>query len=436
MLYYMDLPLTVLVSCGACATFSRYLEGAGCQSSETAWTIPLNGGSLAQLPVYVPAGFPCGMPTLHQTAWLLGHPSVAFLLSADPTHRCWMFVAGVLTPLIWLLSCVLVSAAPPSPTSADFGIRLRSAFFPLIRIMPKAMALAQLASQGPIHTVVRHYTRNNPAVTLLHVIFTSIGLLDLPAILALSLVELLLTLTIRYLLSMHGHATWAVAHVAANVFTCLGMPLLFAACVSGWERRSRGQRHRPHGEGSGDVGGGDDKVRLAAAAAAAKVEGQIDAVASQCSAGSSGEASRAGHLTQRQDRQQPQRQGHPADGEAAAGGRAPGGVGGGGRTATLTGPSLLAAATAAVSANNRARDGNGGGAVPFHDPEKWASVILVRQILAQPMAEWQPMFTRQRLSIKVGSCARIGSCFVVEASSCPLLFWACFYSRSCADPRV
>ena len=38
---------------------------------------------------------------------------------------------------------------------------------------------------------------------------TGIGLLDLPTILALSLVELLLTLTIRYLLSMHGHATWA-----------------------------------------------------------------------------------------------------------------------------------------------------------------------------------------------------------------------------------
>ena len=48
-------------------------------------------------------------------------------------------------------------------------------------------------------------------MALLHVIFTAIGLLGLPAILALSLVELLLTLNIRYLLpvSMHGHATWA-----------------------------------------------------------------------------------------------------------------------------------------------------------------------------------------------------------------------------------
>ena len=409
---YMDLPLALLVIYGAFTTFSRYLEGAGCQSS-AAWSIRLNSGSLAQLPVYVPEGFPCGRPAPHQAAWLLMHPSAAFLLSADPTHRCWMFVAAVLTPLIWLISFILVSAAPPSPTYADFGIRLRSAFFPLIRIVPKAMALAQLASQGPIHTIVRHYTQHNLAVALLHVIFTAIGLLDLPAILALSLVELLLTLTIRYLLSMHGHATWAVAHVAANVFTSLGMPLLFAACVSGWERRSREQRRRPHEEGRGDSVGGDDSVRLAAAGAAAKVEGQVDAVPSQCSAGSSGEASGAGQLTQHHDEQQAQRRGHPVDRGAAAGGRAPGGGGGGGggRTAALTGPSLLAAAAAAVAANNRARGSNIGGAVPFDDPEKWASVITARQLLAQPMAEWQPMFTRQRISIKVEpySCSSANS---------------------------
>ena len=100
---------------------------------------------MTHLLVYVQKGFPCGRPTLHQAAWLLMHHSKAFLLSADPTHRCWMFVAAVLTPLIWLISFILVSAAPPSPTYAVFGICLRSAFFPLIRIVPKAMALAQLA---------------------------------------------------------------------------------------------------------------------------------------------------------------------------------------------------------------------------------------------------------------------------------------------------
>ena len=114
---------------------------------------------MTHLPVFVPKGFPCGRPTLHQAAGLLGHHSKAFLLSADPTHRCWMFITALLALLIWLLSCILVSAAPPSPTYAVFGIRLRSAFFRLIRIVPKAMALAQLAAQDPIHTVVRRQWR-------------------------------------------------------------------------------------------------------------------------------------------------------------------------------------------------------------------------------------------------------------------------------------
>ena len=492
----MDLPLTVLVICAICAAFSKYLEGEGCKCSAAAAgaTCVNGGGSLAQLPVYVPEGFPCGRSTLHQTAWLLKHPSSAFLLSAYPTHRrCWMLVTGVLTQFIWLLRCILVCAASPS-ASADYGIRLRSAFLPLIRIVPEAMALAQLAWQGPMPTVIYLYTpviytQLNLVAALLHVITTSIGssrhtgLLDLPVFLALSLVELLLSLTIRYLLSMHGHAAWTATIVATTTSTSLGVPLLLAACMSGWESSCRGQRRRLNGEDSCDVG-----VRMAAAgqgataasAVAAKVEGQVTSLPSQCSAGSSGEASGAGHLKQRQQhtlgqlfnckalvegqtsggkapggkgtsevgrrinsvavadenleaaaaaaascpssgssgeadeqqQQQQQMENAPAtirvnrsvtgrSGRTDGGVTATGGGGAGDRiAAALAGASLLGAAAAAVAANNRARDANGG-AAPFDDPEKWASVILIRQILAQPMAEWQPMFMRQRASIKV-----------------------------------
>ena len=459
MLYYMDLPLTVLAIAGVYAAFSKYLESESCQyyaaaaAADGAGCISFSGSS-APLSVYVPEGFPCGRPTLHQAAWLLVHPSAAFLLSPDPTHRCWAFVAAVLTPLIWLLSCILVRAASLS-AYADNGIRLRSAFFPLLRIAPKAMALAQLLAHGPTHTVIHICTQRHQPVALLHLLTTSIGLLDLPAFLALSLFELLISLTIRYLLSMHGHATWTAAFVATNTFTYLGLPLLFAACMLGWERRCRGQRHaRLHGEASYHAGGmdaagqGGDGLG-ATAAAAAKVADPTASDPSLSSASSSGEAGGAGHLQQQQQllrstipewRAGPQQegtvQGDPgvsaaaakaqeagtaasvpsldsviapmncADGSvddtavshASGGGR---GGGGGYRTAALTGPSLLAAAATAVAANNRARGGNGGGAVPFDDPEKWASVILVRQILAQPMAEYQPMFMRQRVSIKV-----------------------------------
>ena len=424
LLFYTDLPLTVLLIAGVFAAFSRYLEGEGCHAD---W-------NLAQLPIYVPEGFPCGGPAQHQAAWLLLHPSKAFLLSADSTHRCWMFVANVLTPLAWLLSSLLFSA------DHRYGIRFRYASLPLLRIMPKAMALAQLLLQGPLHTVLHIYTQRYQPVLLLHVLITAIGsrytgLLDLPAFLALSLFELLLSLTIRYLLSMHGHATWTAAFAATNTFTYLGLPLLFAACVSGWERRSREQRRKLHGEGSCDVGGlgaaglqGGGTGLGDATVTAAKIEGNGVSVPSLCSAGSSG---KAGRPQPQLGEQQPQRRGHPVDGGTAAGGRAPGGGGGGGgggdgfclastsgeagrvpgggggghRTAALSGPSLLAAAATAVAANNRARGGDGGGdGIPFDDHEKWASVITARQILAQPMAEWQPIITRQRVSIKVGPC--------------------------------
>ena len=502
--YYTDLSLTALVIAGVSAAFSKYLESEGCQVAAAA--------ADGRQPVYVPAHFPCGRPTLHQMAWLLGHPSAAFLLSPSLTHRCWFFVAGVLTPLIWLLSCILVSAASPS-ISADYGIRLRSAFFPLIRNFPKAMALAQLIAQGPIHTVVHINTQRSPAVVLLHVLAASMGchynsLLNLPVFFIFSLVDLLVSLTIRYLLSMHGHATWTVAYVATNVFTYLGIPLLLTACMLGWQRRSCRQM-RLSGSGGGRTSGGNGTGLSAAAVMATKVEGKETAVPSLCSAGTSGEASGAGHL-----QQQKQQGSRPAEGKTLAEGKGPGGStsegagrvsgtaaesrepgaatsfhldavtagvtapplprtgsaaaiaedgsfqlftsarslreadkqerkklqekapaavdasrsivssisgvddeaaaasdGGGGvggnRSAALAGASLLAAAAAAVAANNRARGGgNGGGAIPFDDPEKWPSVILIRQILAQPMAEYQPMFTRQRVSIKVGPYSR------------------------------
>ena len=406
LLFYTDLPLTVLLIAGVFAAFSRYLEGEGCHAAD--W-------NLAQLPIYVPEGFPCGRPAQHQAVWLLLHPSKAFLISADSTHRCWMFVANVLTPLAWLLSSLLFSAAH------RYGIRFRYASLPLLRIVPKAMALAQLLLQGPIHTVIHIYTQRYQPVLLLHVLITAIGsrytgLLDLPGFLALSLVELLLSLTIRYLLSMHGHATWTAAYAATNTFTYLGVPLLFAACASGWERRSREQRRSLHGEDSCNVGGlgaagqqsggtGLGDATVTGMVTAAKVEGKGASVPSLCPAGSSAKAGRPQPQLGQQQPQQLQRRGHHVDGETAAGGRAPGDVGGGGhRTTALTGTSLLAAAAAAVAANNRAR-GSNGEAATFDDPEKWPSMILVRQILAQPMAEWQPMLTRQRVSIKVGPCA-------------------------------
>ena len=488
-LYYTNLPLTILLAAAVFVAFSKHLEGKGCQAAAMD---TIGNGSLAELTVYVPEGFPCGRPTLHQAVWLLGHPSASFLLSADPTHRCWMFVAAVLTPFVWLLSCFLASAVSPS-ASADYGIQLRSAFFPLIRIVPKAMALAQLLAQGPIHTVIDVYTRRYQTLTLVHVLITSFGshyfgLLNLPLFLAVCLAELQLSLTSRYLLSMHGHATWTFTHVTTTILTCLGVPLLLTACMWGWERRSRRQRMRLHG-GNSDSGsstegglGGTGLGTAAAAAAAAKIEDHVagGTIPSPSSAaGSLGEASPAVHLKQQQvqlqgrneQRGQPaediipvgsstecagrrvsnsaaQRQqqlGQPSDGEvpvgnslecarrrvscsaaAAAKGqkavksassmicaadRRVGEIGvppasGGGRTAALTGTSLLAAASAAVAANNRTR-GRKGGAVLFDEPEKWASVITARQILAQPMAEWQPMFTRQRVSIKVGpySCS-------------------------------
>ena len=463
-LYYTDMPVAMLLIAGVCAIFTKYLDHEGCQAAA------VGDGTLAQLPIYVPAGFPCGRPTLHQMAWFMAHPSTAFLLSADPMHRCWGFVAALLTPLIWFLGCIIVGDASPS-ASANYGIRLRSAFFPLLRIMPKAVTLAQLATQGPIHTVIHIYTERYQPIALLHVLITSIGsrytgLLNLPVFLSLSLAELLISLAIRYLLSMHGHATWTLAHLTTNVFAYMGVPLLFAACISGWERRSLKQRRRLHAGDSCDMGGmrpaGQDGTGLGAsvAAAAAKVEGREASAPSQCSAGSSGEASGASHEKQLQDQQQ--RRGHPVDVEALRGttswegagrvssasaaaegqvavaaapfpslafasasmtrydgsvecagvtpatGVTPASVCGGGdnRAAALTGQSLLAAAAAAVAANNRARGGDNGGAVPFDDPEKRASVILVRRILAQPVAEYQPMFTRQRVSIKVGPHSR------------------------------
>ena len=455
-LLYTDLPVSVLVIAGVCAAFSKYLEGSGCNAGAAG-----EQGSLAQAPVYVayvPEGFPCGRPTLHQMAWLLGHPSAAFQLSADPTHRCWTLVAVLLTQLMWLLSCILVSAASPSAPAGN-DIRLRPAFYPLIRIVPKAMALAQLLAQGPIPTVIHIYTQRNQLlpVALLHVI-TSVGghytgLRDLPIFLASSLCGWLLTLATRYMMSMHGHATWTASYVAADTFVYLGVPLLFTACMLGWERCSHDRRRRLHGEGScGNLGGLDAAGQgmtgpgAAEMKAAAMVEGQAASILSQCSAGSSGEASGADLLQKQQ-----QQRGQPSGGKApvgnssecagrsssaavvAAEGReavttasfpslvsapasmtradgsidgtgvtAASGGGGGHRTAALTGASLLAAAAAAVAANNRARGGGNEGAVPFDDPEKWASVILVRQILAQPMAEWQPMFMRQRVSMKVG----------------------------------
>ena len=358
----------------------------------------------------------------------------------------------MLTPLVWLLSSLFSALHLPRHQHAGNGIRLRSALLPLIRIVPKAMALAQLLAQGPIYTVIRVHTQRYKPASLLHVLTTSIGgLVNLPLFLALSLMELLLSLTIRYLLSMHGHATWTVTHVATNIFTCLGIPLLLAACKLGWERRSHEQRRRVlHGDKSCGVGrlGTAGQGEAGLGTAAAKVEDHVVSFPSSCSAaGASGEADGTGHMKQQQQQDQEQQQneqrGQPAGGKAPVGNSSGGGGrfisssaaesegieavaapslslmtradgsmdstgisparsgGGSHHSAVLSGPPLLAAAAAAVAANNRAR-GYGGGAAPFDDPEKWASVILIRQILSQPIAEYQPMLTRQRVSIKVG----------------------------------
>ena len=509
MLFYMDAPLTMLAIAGVYAAFSKYLDGEGC-SQAAAYTIGRLGG-MAQLPAYVPEGFPCGRPVVHQAAWLLMHPSAAFLLSADPAHRCWAFATALLMQLIWLLSCILVRTASLS-AYAGYGIRLRYAYLPLLRIVPKAMALAQLIAQGPIHTLVHFYTpgaytQHNQMMTLLHVILTTIGYtLDLSASFAVVFAELLISLANCYVLSMHGHAMWTVAYVAKITFISLGVPLLLTACMSGWERRSH--RQRRHGSGDGRMGAaGRGRTGMGAVAVAAKVEAHVSPVSLPCSAGTSGEASGADPL---QQHRQQRHEGVPAEDQALVESKGPLGgkdphtgsvsisssfasVAGDGRVAgvaatssssgsagslagkageqqqqrartasaekvvpccsnvlpcttpslfeadgqqqapvvtppvrgvsssstghvdagapapnrstTVTlaaGASLLAAAAAAIAANNRARGGGCGGAVPYDDPEKWASVILVRQILAQPMAEWQPMFTRQRVSIKVG----------------------------------
>ena len=126
--YYTDLPLTALFVAAMFAAFSKHLEDNGCQAAA------IGDGNLAHLPVFVPESFPCGMPTLHQATWLFANPSAAFLLSADPMHRCWMFVASVLTPLarplVWLLSSLLFSAASPSASAC------RQRHPPSIRLTP------------------------------------------------------------------------------------------------------------------------------------------------------------------------------------------------------------------------------------------------------------------------------------------------------------
>ena len=226
---------------------------------------------------------------------------------------------------------------------------------------------------------------------------------------------------------------------------------------------------------------GQDGTGLGAsvAAAAAKVEGREASAPSQCSAGSSGEASGADPLQQRgqssdgkapvgnssgsagmissalvaaEGQEAVTAASFPSQASASVEGSFDGtGVtparGGGIDTAALTGASLLAAAAAAVAVNNRARGGgHGGEAIPFDDPEKWPSVITVRQILAQPMAEWQPVFTRQRVSIKVSPCTCMdwiiySFCLVVVEGVCSAL--TClggltmpFFSTLSADPRV
>ena len=512
LLFCMDLPLAMLIIVGVCANFSKYLESEGCQAAAEAI------GDLARLPVFVPSDFPCGAPTLHQAAWFIRHPSAAFLLSVDPTHRCWMFVGGLLTPFIWLLSCILVSAASPT-AYADCDIHLRSSLLPLMSFVPKAMALAQMAAHGPTPTMVHFYTPGiytqlNLLLAFHLVLSTSIGShLDPRAFLVVSFAELLLSLSNLYLLSMHGHATWTITYVATITIASLSTPLLFYACMLAWDRSSR-RRRRLHGGGDGGIGAaGRDGMGHGATAAVttAKVEGHA---LPPCSAGTSGEASGADPLRRQQQQalkatvttvvscstnvlpccatalqvhDEKQRipaaiggvgsSGHLYDGAATAarcggGGGSAGGDGaaaiginsrshlcaatarggggdssaGGNSTATLAGGSLLVAAAAAVAANNRARSGLGGGAVPFDDPEKWASVILVRQILAQPMAEYQPMFTRQRVSIKVSPCTCMdwiiySFCLVVVEGVCSAL--TClggltmpFFSTLSADPRV
>ena len=377
---YSDLPLPALALVACFAAFCGFLENFGCNQEQNA----------AVLPVYVPNGFPCGISTLRQAVWLLRHPSRAFLLSADPSHRCWMFLGAIVAGLTWLAFIVA--------SSASYRLGQRSVFLCALRIAPAAGAFAQLAFQGPTSSAAYVYRGNIfKMVALVQSTNTALGSRTL--YLVSSLTEFLLFLANVYLLSMHGHAPWTLAHVAGAAATTLGAPMVLRACMARSRRATAREGIRlPPGDQS--TAGFSCHCKAAAPGAAA-AEGTTDKASISALSPLPAPARSAcpGPLitdeapasTPSPDVPLPP----PAPSSALS-------------TTAPVAPSASSGATgsgSSVPLGTTTCANGSSSSVPSDDPEKWESVILIRRLLAQPVPEWQPMYTRQRISVKVRSHA-------------------------------
>ena len=397
---YSDLPLALLASVACFASFCSFLENAGCNPEQD-----------AVFPAYVPDGFPCGSSTLRQTVWMLRHPSRAFLLSADSSHRCWMFIASMTASLAWLASI--------AASNTSYRLGQRSLFLCALRIAPAAAAFAQLAFRGPTSSAAYVYRGNLfKMVALVQSANAALGSRAL--YLVSSITAFLLFLANVYLLSMHGHAPWTLTHMAGAAATTIGAPMVLRACMARWEHRSR---HATLGSRGGMPPGGQSTsacgIGCCCKAAPATVEEGVigEAMPScgcvvcgpgcRCKAAAprsttEGAANKASASTPPPDVPLPL----PAPYSVAA----PSPVAPVAPAASFEANGSSSSSpleTAATSSQPKGcsssvpeADGSGS-SVPLDDPEKWESVILIRRLLAQPVPEWQPMYTRQRVSVKV-----------------------------------
>ena len=375
-----DLPLAVLAALALFATFSKHVEDTGCHRQHS-----------LTLPAYVPTGFPCGKSTLRQATWMLSHPASAFLLSADPLHRCWMYVAATCVAFTWLAFIFFGAAA-----QASYRLQHRSIFMTALRLAPKAAALAQLASYGPTSAIVYMASRMH-VIAVVHAVNSALGTRTL--YLASSIADFLLFLANSYLLSTHGHATWTFAHLGSSAAATLRVPLVLTICTAICRRIHR-------------RGDGFAALAAAAAAPAAPLTAACADVATAKAGASSADAcsamSSGGH--------------HPT---MSSGDHYPTTCSGSSCAAvpkitcaevheafaslsSLSQPGLSTTTAAAsippslVPLAASLPVAKGSGETPIEDPELWASILLLRRLLEVPIPDYKPKVRRQRISIKVG----------------------------------
>ena len=406
-----DLPLAVLAAMALFATFSKHVEDTGCCHRQHSLT----------LPAYVPAGFPCGNSTLRQATWMLSHPASAFLLSADPLHRCWMYVAATCVAFTWLAFIFFGAAA-----QASYRLQHRSIFMTALRLAPKAAALAQLASYGPTSAIVYMASRMH-VIAVVHAVNSALGTRTL--YLASSIADFLLFLANSYLLSTHGHATWTFAHLGSSAAATLGVPLVLTICTAICRRIHR-------------RGDGFAALAAAAAAPAAPLTAACADVATAkagassagaCSAMSSGDhhpttcsGSSCAAVPKITCAEVPV---HEAFASVTMT-----------RVSSLSLPGLSTTTAAAhispplvplpaakgcgdtliedqLAASLPVEKGRGD--TPIDDPELWASILMLRRLLAEPIPDYKPKVRRKRISIKVGRSNpyRIESCALSQLAT-------------------